>query len=88
MTTISTGLRSSLPRISYVKAIDVYLVMCFVFVFAALIEYAVVNFNHFAKKAPKDKSDGKPAPKKLPERPPTPPPEKNSKPEPRSTIIG
>ena len=33
MTTISTGVRSSLPRISYVKAIDIYLVMCFVFVF-------------------------------------------------------
>merc|ERR1712077_129695 len=29
MTTISTGVRSSLPRISYVKAIDIYLVMCF-----------------------------------------------------------
>jgi hypothetical protein len=27
MTTISTGVRSSLPRISYVKAIDIYLVM-------------------------------------------------------------
>ncbi len=26
MTTISTGVRSSLPRISYVKAIDIYLV--------------------------------------------------------------
>ena len=28
MTTISTGVRSSLPTISYVKAIDIYLVMC------------------------------------------------------------
>ena len=44
MTTISTGVRSSLPRISYVKAIDIYLVMCFVFVFAALLEYAAVNY--------------------------------------------
>ena len=26
MTTISTGVRASLPRISYVKAIDIYLV--------------------------------------------------------------
>nr|AAB31234.1 GABA receptor beta subunit homolog [Drosophila melanogaster, Peptide Partial, 57 aa] [Drosophila melanogaster] len=42
MTTISTGVRSSLPRISYVKAIDIYLCMCFVFVFAALLEYAAV----------------------------------------------
>ncbi|CAG2113503.1 unnamed protein product [Medioppia subpectinata] len=61
MTTISTGVRSSLPRISYVKAIDIYLVMCFVFVFAALLEYAAVNYTYWgarAKKKPKpDKSD-------------------------------
>ncbi|CAG0889884.1 unnamed protein product [Cyprideis torosa] len=44
MTTISAGVRSSLPRISYVKAIDIYLVMSFVFVFAALLEYAAVHF--------------------------------------------
>lgn len=30
MTTISTGVRSSLPRISYVKAIDIYLVSAFI----------------------------------------------------------
>ncbi|CAG2170066.1 unnamed protein product [Oppiella nova] len=62
MTTISTGVRSSLPRISYVKAIDIYLVMCFVFVFAALLEYAAVNYTYWgarAKKKPKptDKID-------------------------------
>lgn len=61
MTTISTGVRSSLPRISYVKAIDIYLVMCFVFVFAALLEYAAVNYTYWgarAKKKPKrDKED-------------------------------
>lgn len=61
MTTISTGVRSSLPRISYVKAIDIYLVICFVFVFAALLEYAAVNYTYWgarAKKKPKhDKSD-------------------------------
>ncbi|XP_021954165.2 gamma-aminobutyric acid receptor subunit beta-like isoform X1 [Folsomia candida] len=50
MTTISTGVRSSLPRISYVKAIDIYLVMCFVFVFAALLEYAAVNYNFWEAK--------------------------------------
>ena len=47
MTTISTGMRSSLPRISYVKAIDIYLVVCFVFVFTALLEYAVVNYTYW-----------------------------------------
>lgn len=54
MTTISTGVRSSLPRISYVKAIDIYLVMCFVFVFAALLEYAAVNYTYWGKRAAVD----------------------------------
>ncbi|KAL7645050.1 UNVERIFIED_CONTAM: hypothetical protein RMT77_003420 [Armadillidium vulgare] len=66
MTTISTGVRSSLPRISYVKAIDIYLVMCFVFVFAALLEYAAVNYTFWgqkAKKKPKKPKEGEtPAP--------------------------
>lgn len=53
MTTISTGVRSSLPRISYVKAIDIYLVMCFVFVFAALLEYAAVNYTYWGSRAKK-----------------------------------
>jgi gamma-aminobutyric acid receptor subunit beta len=51
MTTISTGVRSSLPRISYVKAIDIYLVMCFIFVFAALLEYAAVNYTYWGARA-------------------------------------
>ncbi|KAJ2950740.1 hypothetical protein O0L34_g9002 [Tuta absoluta] len=61
MTTISTGVRSSLPRISYVKAIDIYLVMCFFFVFAALLEYAAVNYTYWgarARKRAKLKSKG------------------------------
>ncbi|XP_069129163.1 gamma-aminobutyric acid receptor subunit beta-like [Argopecten irradians] len=61
MTTISNGVRSSLPRISYVKAIDIYLVMCFVFVFAALLEYAAVNYTFWgarAKKKTKKFKDG------------------------------
>jgi gamma-aminobutyric acid receptor subunit beta len=59
MTTISTGVRSSLPRISYVKAIDIYLVMSFVFVFAALLEYAAVNYTYWGKRAKKRKSKAK-----------------------------
>ncbi|GFR07006.1 gamma-aminobutyric acid receptor subunit beta-like, partial [Trichonephila clavata] len=56
MTTISTGVRSSLPRISYVKAIDIYLVMCFVFVFAALLEYAAVNYTYWGSTRAKMKA--------------------------------
>jgi hypothetical protein len=55
MTTISTGVRSSLPRISYVKAIDIYLVTCFVFVFSALLEYAAVNYTYWSERAKKRK---------------------------------
>ncbi|XP_067949021.1 gamma-aminobutyric acid receptor subunit beta-like [Watersipora subatra] len=55
MTTISTGVRASLPRISYVKAIDIYLVICFVFVFVALLEYAAVNYFFWGARAKKKK---------------------------------
>ncbi|KAF2356050.1 Neurotransmitter-gated ion-channel [Trinorchestia longiramus] len=70
MTTISTGVRSSLPRISYVKAIDIYLVMCFVFVFAALLEYAAVNYTFWGQKAKKKPKKEKPAPPPKPSLPP------------------
>lgn len=43
MTTMSSTARSELPRVSYIKAMDVWLAMCLVFVFAALIEFANVN---------------------------------------------
>ncbi|XP_062539560.1 gamma-aminobutyric acid receptor subunit beta-like [Armigeres subalbatus] len=65
MTTISTGVRSSLPRISYVKAIDIYLVMCFVFVFAALLEYAAVNYTYWGARAKKKSKKNKEAEKKV-----------------------
>ncbi|KAL8605720.1 hypothetical protein ACOMHN_041127 [Nucella lapillus] len=43
MTTQSTGARSSLPRVSYVKAIDVWMSTCLFFVFASLLEFAYIN---------------------------------------------
>ncbi|XP_070711446.1 gamma-aminobutyric acid receptor subunit beta-3-like [Pempheris klunzingeri] len=49
MTTINTHLRETLPKIPYVKAIDMYLMGCFVMVFLALLEYAFVNYIFFGR---------------------------------------
>ena len=35
---------SSLPKISYMKALDIYLAFCFCMVFGALLEYATVSY--------------------------------------------
>ncbi|XP_048775076.1 glycine receptor subunit alpha-2-like isoform X1 [Ostrea edulis] len=43
MTTQSSGLRNSLPRVSYIKAIDIWMAIGLLFVFAALLEYAYIN---------------------------------------------
>ena len=44
---------------SLVQAIDIYLVMCFVFVFAALLEYAAVNYTYWGARAKKKKKEKK-----------------------------
>lgn len=36
---------SSLPKISYMKALDIYLAFCFCMVFGALLEYATVSYS-------------------------------------------
>ncbi|KFR08724.1 Glycine receptor subunit alpha-3 [Nipponia nippon] len=67
MTTQSSGSRASLPKVSYVKAIDIWMAVCLLFVFSALLEYAAVNFvsrQHkellrFRRKRKKNKQDFK-----------------------------
>ncbi|TTX55696.1 Gamma-aminobutyric acid receptor subunit rho-3 [Bagarius yarrelli] len=44
MSTIITGVSASMPQVSYVKAVDVYLWTSFLFVFLSVIEYAAVNY--------------------------------------------
>ncbi|EMP25961.1 Gamma-aminobutyric acid receptor subunit delta [Chelonia mydas] len=55
MTTLMVSARSSLPRASAIKALDVYFWICYVFVFAALVEYAFAHFNADYMKKQKDK---------------------------------
>jgi len=43
MITQSAGVRNSLPRVSYVKAVDVWMVTCLLLVSVALVEYAVAH---------------------------------------------
>ncbi|XP_016072334.1 PREDICTED: gamma-aminobutyric acid receptor subunit delta [Miniopterus natalensis] len=55
MTTLMVSARSSLPRASAIKALDVYFWICYVFVFAALVEYAFAHFNADYRKKRKAK---------------------------------
>lgn len=52
MTTLSTIARKSLPRVSYVTAMDLFVTVCFLFVFAALMEYATLNYYSSCRKPP------------------------------------
>lgn len=42
MTTQSMGSRSSMPKLSYINAMDVWMTSCLIFVFAALFEFVLV----------------------------------------------
>lgn len=44
LVTMGFGGRASLPRVNYATALDWFVVMCFTFVFTALVEYACVNY--------------------------------------------
>ncbi|XP_076352734.1 glycine receptor subunit alpha-4-like [Tachypleus tridentatus] len=44
LTTVASGVRTQLPPVSYVKAIDVWIGACSVMVFGALLEFTLVNY--------------------------------------------
>ncbi|XP_064609325.1 glycine receptor subunit alpha-2-like [Liolophura sinensis] len=57
LTTQSSSLRNTLPKVSYIKAIDVWMALCLGFVFSALLEFAFVNVLSRRKKSdPKTES--------------------------------
>lgn len=44
LATQNTQSQQSLPPVSYVKAVDIWMSSCSVFVFLSLMEFAVVNY--------------------------------------------
>ncbi|XP_077516686.1 gamma-aminobutyric acid receptor subunit alpha-6-like isoform X2 [Amblyomma americanum] len=44
LVTMGFGGRASLPKVDYATALDWFVIMCFTFVFTALVEYACVNY--------------------------------------------
>lgn len=44
ITTIGFGGRSQLPKTNYATSLDWFIILCFSYVFAVMIEYAVINF--------------------------------------------
>ncbi|XP_071788462.1 glycine receptor subunit alpha-3-like isoform X1 [Asterias amurensis] len=44
VTTMTAGIQNSLPVVTYAKAIDIWLVVCLMFVFISLLEYGAANY--------------------------------------------
>ncbi|XP_077990553.1 glycine receptor subunit alpha-2-like [Glandiceps talaboti] len=50
------GIQATLPKVQHLKAIDVWMSACLIFVFAALVEFAAVNYKSLCKKTATSKS--------------------------------
>jgi len=55
MTTLITTTNNAMPKVSYIKGLDVFLNFCFVMVFASLVEYAVVAYWNKRQQRRKEK---------------------------------
>ncbi|KAK1346530.1 hypothetical protein QTO34_000386 [Cnephaeus nilssonii] len=49
LNTINSHLREKLPEFSCIKAIDIYMVVCFFFVFLSLLEYVYINYLFYSR---------------------------------------
>uniref|UniRef100_A0A8C0E950 Gamma-aminobutyric acid type A receptor subunit theta n=1 Tax=Balaenoptera musculus TaxID=9771 RepID=A0A8C0E950_BALMU len=49
---INSHLRNKLPQFSCIKAIDIYMVVCFFFVFLSLLEYVYINYLFYSRRGP------------------------------------
>ncbi|XP_039077915.1 gamma-aminobutyric acid receptor subunit rho-3 isoform X2 [Hyaena hyaena] len=59
MSTIISGVSASMPQVSYIKAVDVYLWVSSLFVFLSVIEYAAVNYLTTVEERKQFKNTGK-----------------------------
>ncbi|KAM7376721.1 hypothetical protein PAMP_006432 [Pampus punctatissimus] len=57
MTTLSTISRKSLPKVSYVTAMDLFVSVCFIFTFAALMEYGTLHYFTSNRQTKKTKAN-------------------------------
>jgi len=53
ITHMSEVFNAGLPKLSYIKSIDVWMISCKIFVFAAIVEYCVaqVSIKNFPREA-------------------------------------
>ncbi|XP_006874846.1 PREDICTED: gamma-aminobutyric acid receptor subunit theta-like [Chrysochloris asiatica] len=49
LTTIDSHVRHKLPQVSCIKAIDIYIIVCFFFVFFSLMEYVYINYLFYSR---------------------------------------